>query len=145
MINPGVFFVPANDGTSREQVWHRKPGGASDEYLGDVSETAGAGWLAEFYKGHDRNAEKIIGVPGFVSKEWAADFLFTYEPSIVSSRRDAHLKPIDTWVNGTIVFRGETAEAAVTAIGRAADALLDGAASWTDTTNTTYDVKLTVN
>ncbi|MFD7661296.1 hypothetical protein [Streptomyces sp. NPDC059788] len=122
MLNPNVFLVPANDGTSREQVWFRTPGAASDEYLGDVSETVGASWLAEFYKSPELNAEKLIGVPGFASKEWAADFLSTYEPSIVSSRRDAHLKPIDTWGNGTITFRGE----AVEAVDQAVEALIDG-------------------
>ncbi|MET7525649.1 hypothetical protein ACFYSJ_26165 [Streptomyces sp. NPDC005248] len=48
-------------------------------------------------------------------------------------------------MNGTITFRGENIEAVARAIGRATGALLDGAASWTDTTGTTYDVHLTVN
>ncbi|MGW0536326.1 hypothetical protein [Streptomyces sp. NPDC003032] len=47
----------------------------------------------------------------------------------------------DAWVNGTVSFRGETVEAAVEGITRAAEALIDGHTEF-KSDSTTYDVSL---
>ncbi|MFE2538989.1 hypothetical protein [Actinacidiphila glaucinigra] len=104
----GVFLVDADDGTTRKAVWFRPPGDGSDVYLGDVSDTVGGGWLAEYYAGPDHNAEKIIGVPGFMDAESAADFIYTFLAPVISSRTKAHLRPRDLWISGTVDFRGKT-------------------------------------
>ncbi|WP_326745361.1 hypothetical protein [Streptomyces sp. NBC_01760] len=139
---PTFIFDQPDRGMNRFAVFGRAAHWNSDVHLGFVYETAGAGWVADWSKSSD---QPEIAMAGFLSKENAASALYWFEPPERSMRSTQWHRPTDTWVNGTVSFRGESAEAAATALNRAAGALLDGAASWTDTTATTYDVQITAN
>ncbi|MGW3763057.1 hypothetical protein [Streptomyces sp. NPDC005131] len=139
---PKFIFVQDDPGKTRFAVFGRAAHWTSDQQLGFVYETAGAGWVADWCLS---GVQPGIAMSGFASKEDAASALFWFERPRRAMRGTQWYEPTDTWVYGTITFRGENIEAAATAIGRATGALLDGAASWTDTTGTTYDVHLTVN
>ncbi|MFJ3270941.1 hypothetical protein [Streptomyces sp. NPDC086776] len=140
MPEPTFIYTDTKPGTSRQNVHARVEHRTSDEHLGQVYETAGDGWVAEWFDGE----RAVIAMSGFRAKESAASALYWFRAPEKSDRHTQWYSETDKWVNGTVTFRGESAEAAATALNRAAGALLDGAASWTDTTATTYDVQITV-
>lgn len=126
---PHLIQVPDDRGLNRVHVWLRRPGGVSDVRLGHVHETAGAGVVATWV---DDDGNDLIGMPGFATLDAAADALYWFDAPYQSIRSRNELEAADSWVNGTITFRASDVEGAVTAIHRAAGALLDGNQGWKD-------------
>lgn len=76
-------FEPMNpESSTRHRVYFTSPDSAIKELLGTVWESAGNGWSADFTTGDAQG----IGVPGFVDKETAANFLYWYAPPAQSVR-----------------------------------------------------------
>lgn len=138
-MQPNLIFDPADGGRSTKKVWSRVPGPASDELIGEVSETVGAGFVATW---HDARGNKVIGVYGFRSEEEAGAALYAFDPPQPSARSGALFQPADSWVNAAITVRGETIYAVEEAVNEAILALADGHHAYTNEA-TNYDVTLT--
>jgi hypothetical protein len=80
-------FEPVNpESSTRHKVYFTSPDNAIKELLGTVWESADTGWTADFTTSDAQD----IGVPGFVDKETAANFLYWYAPPIQSVRSRPH-------------------------------------------------------
>ncbi|MET8681986.1 hypothetical protein ABZW18_31520 [Streptomyces sp. NPDC004647] len=79
---PVLIFEPVDpQNPSRFMVCLKSPDGSQGELLGMVWQSAGAGWTAEFFPENTG-----IGVPGFLSKQLAAEFLYWYAAPVQSAR-----------------------------------------------------------
>ncbi|MEV5264761.1 hypothetical protein [Streptomyces werraensis] len=110
---PHLIQLPDEQGRERTFVWHRPPGDGSDQLLGHVHETAGAGWVATWT---DTDGNELIGMPGFATGDAAAEALYWFDPPLQSIRSREALEVPDTWVNGTVTFRAATVQEAVSTV-----------------------------
>ncbi|MFD9815195.1 hypothetical protein [Streptomyces sp. NPDC059080] len=137
-IQPHFIFTRTEEGREHFAVHARLDHWTSDQLLGHVYETAGAGWVADWSKEKDRPQ---IAMPEFQSKEGAASALFWFQPPTVTDRCAEWYSPRDTWVNVAVKVRAETEDIAYKAIEENAMCVPGGEGLF-ETEETTYSLSI---
>jgi hypothetical protein len=138
-IQPHFIFTETEPGREHYAVHARVAHWTSDQLLGHVYETSGAGWVADWTTDP---ARQQIAMPEFQSKEGAASALFWFEPPSITDRCQDWYAPKDSWVHVTVEVRAETEDAAYAGIAESV-ACAPGGSGTLEAEETTYSLTIT--
>lgn len=137
-IEPHFIFTRTEEGREHFAVHARAAHWTSDQLLGHVHETAGAGWVADWSTDLARPQRAM---PGFLSQRDAASALFWFQQPSITDRCQEWYAPKDTWVNVTVHVRAETEDAAYDAIAESIQCV-PGGEGLVEAEETTYSLTI---